>query len=231
MQGLISLGIYTPAGKLIRVLHRAATGDEFAIAVDGYITHWDGLDDAGHPAPPAHYTARGYMVGNVTVHHIDIHSIIPLPAAQTSPAASPAPGKTPFPPLYALKFPNGKPFKPQDKLYVSLLPNPLDRDRAGDADLAVCLYPDASWLQLADGLPLLQIAPTSPEIAAELNMENKAHAVPKNTAYIELGRSAPGEPLIVYILFRGIVDAYSITNISNMMAFDCGDFDLPAPSK
>jgi len=55
----------------VRVLHREAGGDEFFPALDGYITHWDGLDDAGNPCPPGHYSGRGYMVGQVTVEKVD----------------------------------------------------------------------------------------------------------------------------------------------------------------
>jgi hypothetical protein len=190
MEGLISLGIYTRAGKLIRVLHRAAKGDEFVAALDGYITHWDGLDDTGHPAPPGHYTARGYMIGDVTVRHLDTSSPPPAP----------------------LTFPNGKPFLPKPKIHVTLVSNPLDQDRPGAADLAVTLGPDGSWLQLADGLPLKQIDPTP------ANPTDPANS-------ISMGRAAPGDPLIVFT-HTPALQSYSITNISHMMAFDCGDFDL-----
>ena len=58
----------TPPPLQDRTLHSQATGDEFVAALDGYITHWDGLDDAGQLAPAGHYKARGYMVGsNVSV--------------------------------------------------------------------------------------------------------------------------------------------------------------------
>jgi hypothetical protein len=247
MEGTISLGIYDSAGKLVRVLHREAKGDEFVAALDGYITHWDGLDDAGHPLPPGHYSAGGYMVGAVTVRKGDTlrtHDIEPL-AASGSNATSVA---TPVPQAtlqsltqtdliesgITLKFPTGKPFVPQSKVRVGLVSNPLDRDRAGSAELSIGFDANGSWLQLADGLPLKQISAT------------------RNLKWAVLGRSAPGEPLIVFqsdgrpvqqigansgtdgytASFQGddyFIEEFAITGISNMMAFDCGGFDFTGP--
>ena len=230
MEGTISLGIYDHTGKLVRVLHRAATGDEFVAALDGYITHWDGLDDAGNPCPPGHYSARGYMVGDVTV--------------RKAPALPPATsGSSPVPSVsatggdlsgtgLALKFPNGKEWVPQSKIRVGLVSNPLDRDRAGSAELSVGFDAGGSWLQLSDGLPLKQISTTP------------------NLKWAALDRSAPGEPLVVFqsdaasavasgtapatVSFAGAnssIEEYDITKVADMMAFDCGDFDFTGPSK
>jgi len=235
MEGTISLGIYDHTGKLVRILHREASAAEFVAALDGFITHWDGLDDSGNPLPPGHYSASGYMVGSVTVRKDDIG-----PQWQTGYA----PGTSP-PSLqsstqtdiiesgFGFKFPNGKPFVPQAKIRVGLVSNPLDRDRAGSAEVSVAFDAKGSWLQLADGLPLKQISATP------------------NLKWIALGRSAPGEPLVVFqsrvlpkqissqpgidgfvASFDGdnVPEEFVITKVANMMAFDCGDFDLPAPS-
>jgi hypothetical protein len=242
MEGTISLGIYDHTGKLVRILHRAATGDEFVAALDGYITHWDGLDDAGQPMPPGHYSARGYMVGGVTVHRVDLEAPA-LSGSNIIPAASSTPGgpTESAPPdalmasSFACKFSNGKPFIPKDKIRVALVSNPLDRDRAGSADLSVGFDATGSWLQLSDGLPLKQISATP------------------NLKWAVLGRSAPGEPLVVFqsdvqpldpvaskpggdgiiVSFPGInlPKEYTITKVSDMMAFDCGGFDFAGPAK
>jgi hypothetical protein len=240
MEGTISLGIYDHTGKLVRILHRAATGDEFVAALDGYITHWDGLDDAGQPMPPGHYSARGYMIGGVTVHQVDLNP--PTKSGSNAvPAASASPGDSAEPLLqgmasgFTYEFPNGKPFIPKDKIRVTLVSNPLDRDRAGSADLSVGFDATGSWLQLTDGLPLKQISATP------------------NLRWAVLGRSAPGEPLIVFqsdieplkpvvpqpggdgitALFPGnnLPKEYTITKVSDMMAFDCGGFDFAGPGK
>jgi len=217
MQGTVSLGIYDHTGKLVRVLHRQATGDEFVAALDGYITHWDGLDDNGKPSPPGHYSARGYMVGPIKV------TAIPLPtplATGSTPIPSPSPAPnggaiSPGAPIPGLYFPNGKPFVYQQHTRVGLADNPLDRDREGSADLSVAL--DANgvpWLRLADGLPLDQITPT-PHFDKAL-----------------MSSPTPGAPLVIFLVKQGApMQAFTITNISSMMAFDCGPFDLPDPAK
>jgi len=217
MEGTISLGIYDDSGKLVRVLHKAATADEFVAALDGFITHWDGLDDAGKPLPPGHYNARGYMVGAVTARPVDLDSLIGTGTAAAL-TASPAPGATP---QYAtkhvmwFKFPNGKSFVSQAKIRVGLVGNPLDRDRAGSADLCVGLDANGrSWLQLTDGLPLKQIGTT------------------QGLAWDMIGRSAPGEPLIVFQSIGELsIEAFAITKVSDMMAFDCGGFDFAGVGK
>ena len=215
MDGTISLGIYDDSGKLVRTLHRAATGDEFVAALEGYITHWDGMDDAGNPLPAGHYDARGYMVGAVTVKAIDPASLL-TSGSNATPAASPAPSApqqtTAANPNFT--FPNGKPFVPQTKIRARLVGNPLNRDRAGSAELAVASTRDGTWLELTDGLPLKQISAT-PTVATVL-----------------FGRSAPGEPLTVILSQNGAApEAYSITKVSDMMAFDCGGFDFAGAGK
>ena len=71
MDGTLSLGIYDSAGKLVRVLRKEAETSEFTIALNGLITRWDGLNDAGAPCPPGKYHARGWMVGNLEVDGVD----------------------------------------------------------------------------------------------------------------------------------------------------------------
>ena len=221
MEGTISLGIYDHTGKLVRILHSEASGDEFVAALDGYITHWDGLDDAGKPLPPGHYSAGGYMVGAVTVRPVPAPS--PLASGSNgTPGASPAPAATPqAPPLYgtlesalpSLKFPDGSPFVPKAKIRAGLVANPLDRDRAGNAELSAAFDSKGSWLELAAGLPLRQISTTP------------------NLKWVALGRSAPGEPLVVFQSDGVTLEEFVITKVSDMMAFDCGPFDLPAPAQ
>jgi hypothetical protein len=63
MDGTISLGIYDPKGKLIRTLHREAGEEAFKKGLNGFITEWDGKDDAGNPAPAGKYEARGFTTG------------------------------------------------------------------------------------------------------------------------------------------------------------------------
>jgi hypothetical protein len=73
MDGTLSLGLYK-SGKLIRVLHAEATAEkDFTVGLNGLITHWDGKDDAGNPAPAGKYSARGYCVGALEVEGVAYH--------------------------------------------------------------------------------------------------------------------------------------------------------------
>lgn len=71
IEGTISLGIYDPSGKLVRVLHRESETQDFTIGHDALMTAWDGKDDSGQDLPAGKYSARGYMVGALTVEGID----------------------------------------------------------------------------------------------------------------------------------------------------------------
>jgi hypothetical protein len=215
MEGTISLGIYDHTGKLVRVLHKEATGDEFVAALDGYITHWDRKDDNGDPLPEGHYDAKGYMVGDIGLRATHLPSPSASGSAE-SPTPTPSSGSNPIDipmigpgdPNPGIFFPDGKPFAYEEKIHVGLIGNPLDRDRTGSADVAVGLDSNgAAWLELTDGLPLKKISPTQ-------------HL----TLYM-VGRSAPGQPLIVILATDdGHAEVYAITKIRNMMAFDCGGF-------
>jgi hypothetical protein len=73
MEGALSLGIYDRKGKLVRVLAREAREKDFSVGLNGFITTWDGRDDAGRPAPAGTYSARGFAVGALEVEGIAYH--------------------------------------------------------------------------------------------------------------------------------------------------------------
>ena len=62
-EGRISLGVFDAKGTLVRNLFTLATEEDFKIGLNGLITSWDGLDDAGKSLPPGKYYARGFVVG------------------------------------------------------------------------------------------------------------------------------------------------------------------------
>ncbi len=73
LEGTVSLGIYDGAGKLVRTLHREATQKDFVVGLNGFITRWDGRDDAGQLLPPGKYSARGWMVGDLAIEGVAFH--------------------------------------------------------------------------------------------------------------------------------------------------------------
>ena len=67
LDGTISLGVYDPQRKLVRVLFREADINEFTIGSDSLSTSWDGKDDAGENVPPGKYSAHGFVVGDLKI--------------------------------------------------------------------------------------------------------------------------------------------------------------------
>jgi hypothetical protein len=70
MEGTISLGIFDSNDKLVRVLHRQSTIDNFTIDENSLNTTWDGKNDAGEDSPVGKYRARGYMVAHFKVDNL-----------------------------------------------------------------------------------------------------------------------------------------------------------------
>jgi hypothetical protein len=73
LDGTLSVGVYSAEGKLIRTLFREATDEAFTAGLNGFITHWDGRDDAGKTAPAGKYFVRGYAVGEVVIEGVAFH--------------------------------------------------------------------------------------------------------------------------------------------------------------
>lgn len=72
-QGLITLGVFDKSGHLVRTLHALEGEEAFRVAVNGYRTTWDGLDDEGKQVPAGSYHIRGYLVGDVTTSGREFH--------------------------------------------------------------------------------------------------------------------------------------------------------------
>ena len=71
IEGTISLGIYDPPGKLVRILHRESGTDDFTIGHDALITEWDGKNEVGEDMPVGKYNARGFLVGPLAIEGVD----------------------------------------------------------------------------------------------------------------------------------------------------------------
>ena len=94
-----------------------------------------------------------------------------------------------------------------ERITIRLQSNPLEKDGKNSVELAVGHDDDGSYLQTADGLPLLDVSET-----------------PHLTRIV---LSAHGEKSIdVFQDDESVVEQFRITGLDRMMAFDCGEFDL-----
>ena len=71
--GRITLGVFDKNGHLVRPLHALDNEDKFQVGLNGFISHWDGLDDSGKKVPPGSYHIRGYQIGEATVSGVAFH--------------------------------------------------------------------------------------------------------------------------------------------------------------
>jgi hypothetical protein len=65
--GRITLGVFDKNGHLVRTLHALDDEEKFQVGLNGFISHWDGLDDSGKKVVPGTYHIRGYQIGEVLV--------------------------------------------------------------------------------------------------------------------------------------------------------------------
>lgn len=176
IEGTISLGIYDPEGKLVRILHHNAQLDDFTIGSDALATRWDGKDDEHQDLPPGRYHARGYMVGPLKREDL----------GETSP-------------------PSG--INEASAVKVRLVRNPLRRDKKPAVELGLGFDSTGSFLKTSDGLPLFKVSET-PNVTRG-------------------GLAARGENAVDIWQDDGTtVHQFRISNVDQMMAFDCGEFQL-----
>ena len=94
-----------------------------------------------------------------------------------------------------------------EKFTQKLRPDPLQHDEPGKIELAVGFDPDGSFLKTADGLPLRTISDNP-----------------------NLQRALPDRPndstLDVFQDDGAVVEQFRVSNLTEMIAFDCGDFEL-----
>lgn len=60
--GRISLGVFDPAGNLVRTLSEAQDLETFVIGLNGLIITWDSLNENGEPVSAGKYMVRGWFV-------------------------------------------------------------------------------------------------------------------------------------------------------------------------
>lgn len=93
------------------------------------------------------------------------------------------------------------------KIAQKLRPNPLKRDQPGQVDLAAGVDAAGSYLKTADGLPLRTISDT-PNLSRAVLAAHDDKAVD------------------VFQDDGAVVEQFRLSGLDQMMAFDCGDFEL-----
>jgi hypothetical protein len=177
LEGRISLGIYDPNGKLLRVLHHEADLNEFKIGADALVTQWDGKNDNGEDLPAGKYHARGYLVGPLKVE--DLSQLAASPHENNLNAS----------------------------IKVNLMPNPLANDKRVLVELAAGFDNNGSYLKTNDGLRLFTIS-ESPNLS-------------------RVSITKRGDKSVDILQTDGAVfHQFRISNVDQMMEFDCGQFEL-----
>jgi len=100
-----------------------------------------------------------------------------------------------------------KPFSPEEKFAVRLLPNPLLKDETPTAQINVTHDRAGSYLQTLDGLPLRRITEAP------------------NLKWVVMGREGNAKLLTIFQGDGAVVEEFRARRLANMMAFDAGDYE------
>ncbi len=110
-----------------------------------------------------------------------------------------------FPPV-ADKLARPQPFKPEDKIRIRLVPNPLFQDASHDLDVQLGLDARGAFLRTADGLPLRTVTET-PALK-----------------WAVMGREG-GKVVTIFQSDGAVVEEFKVRRIANTMAFDAGEYE------
>ena len=105
------------------------------------------------------------------------------------------------------KLQRQKPFSPEEKFTVRLLPNPLLKGESSTIQLNVSYDNLGSYLQTVDGLPLRRITETP------------------NLKWVVIGKEGSGRLLSILQGDGSVVEEFRVRQLANMMAFDAGDYE------
>ena len=98
-----------------------------------------------------------------------------------------------------------RPFKPEEKIRVRLVPNPLFQDASQDLDVQISVDQAGAFLRTVDGLPLCSLT------------ENAF------LKWAVMGREG-GKAVTFFQSDGAVIEEFKIRKIANTMAFDAGDF-------
>ena len=99
-----------------------------------------------------------------------------------------------------------QPFKPEDKIRVRLVPNPLFQEAMQDLDVQIGIDTKGAFLRAPDGLPIRTLTET-PVLK-----------------WAVMGREG-GKAVTVFQSDGALVEEFKVLKIANTMAFDAGDYE------
>lgn len=114
--------------------------------------------------------------------------------------------------LPLLKMSDGKPFAPQDKITIKLLPNLLNQGKQDTVDIAIGIDAKGSFLKTTDGLPLCSVSGTP------------------NLKWAAMALEADGKTVTIFQSDGAVVEQFKASKLDDMAAFDAGDFDFDPAS-
>lgn len=108
------------------------------------------------------------------------------------------------------KLSRAKPFVPEEKIRIRLLPNELLKGATTEIEVQIAMDAKGAYLKAADGLPLLQITERP------------------NLKWAVMGREG-GKIVTIFQSDGAVVEEFKARKLASMMAFDAGEYEwVPA---
>ena len=206
MEGPVTLGIFSPQGKLVRLLYRDAPVDSLPAGLNGLLVSWDGKDDSGVIVPTGTYRARGIVHGPVTA------SALPM---QDGNALSPISEGCPTPMSAWITFPGNHTMVLSARDALLEKREPLSITARDQVD---------GVMVEAEGLPLVFI-PLNPLVTKEL-MNPTSVKIP--TRGIELLQGTASGTAKLIITRRGRSESYTLVGLDQLVPLDAGSLEMPS---
>jgi hypothetical protein len=105
-----------------------------------------------------------------------------------------------------------QPFKPEDKIRVRLVPNPLFQEASQDLDIQIGFDARGAFLRTVDGLPIRTLTETP------------------GLKWAVMGREG-GKIITIFQSDGAVVEEFKAQRIANTMAFDAGDYEWDGKGK
>ena len=198
LEGLVTFGIFSPTGDLVRLLYRDATMESIPIGINGSLMTWDEADSTGKLLPVGTYHARGLVHGPISI------SALPLfTKSWNALKLAPSPLQESFCPDLNALFSSHRItiLAAKDKLQET---RPLLVLSAKKEKKSVVI--------LVNGLPLAELPVDSAVISPEIKL---GHGALPGTAELTLQT-------------RYGTESYTLSGIDQIVPLEAGSLEIPA---